>query len=152
MHRSFAALLVVASALAVGCGKSNNEGKIVGKWRYDTVPYGDAKQAETFKQTGAYFYLEFQAGGVLLLGIDSDQPGLMERLPNAQLARTPRATTYKLLPLNSVEIAESRDPTGKVLWKAGRVELVIDGDTMRYMEPDGVARTLTRMKDPPTTK
>jgi hypothetical protein len=154
MHRFFTASLVVAIALfAVGCGKSNNEGKIVGKWKIDYAPGFDEGMVQMLAAEKIYAYIEFTPDNTCTIGVTSDDPTVRQEIAQSGEATTVRCK-YKLLSGDGLEMYDmpkelqegAGSPFGGKADRA-RTKAKIDGDTMTMTDDDGKTGKLTRIRD-----
>jgi len=155
--RSFSLAVLAAAALfAAGCGKSNNEGKIVGKWRLGELPAGvpgaaEMKQAEAM---GMYLYFDFRDDKTFEMGVGANNPG-MEQLLKAQGASVSMVGKYKLLSGDGVEfhdLPKEMQEKGGMFGRnkdRARTNVTINGDTMTWTDADGKSMNLTRVGSAP---
>jgi len=155
-HRVLAVVLLAGVALmSAGCG-SNNKDKIVGKWKFIESPNADAetkKGLDMMAMMGAYMYFDFNADNTVVIGVESDKPGMLDLLKMS----TPGGTLtfpakYKLLSGNKVEFYDL-SPEAKALIKGadkGRMvsEIMIDGGKLTMKDPDGSIGKFERYKAP----
>jgi hypothetical protein len=140
--------------LCTACS-SNNKGKIEGKWKLVSTSSSSKDAAEKDKEAlqkmGIFLYFEFQPGGVLGFGLDSEKPETIDALkalsPNQ---KTSFSGKYVLGSGNRVTI-EVTDPDAKKVMKSdkGQSEVTIDGDDMTMKDPDGTIMKLVRLKTAP---
>lgn len=141
--RNVALVLLAALALvAVGCGGSNNKGKIVGKWK---ITGGGGLKEEELKfmdALGVYAYFEFKDDGTLSFGAGANDPKMNEKLAkNSEMKSA--SCKYKLLKGDAVEIydipkemqeKEGGGPFGKKDRARGNIK--IEGDGMTISDDD----------------
>ena len=139
-------LILALAHFCTGCG-SNNAGKIEGKWKIASGPGltdGELQALEWLKATP---YMEFKADGTVVSGLDA-RPDVIRSMEKHRKNLTQTQTgTYKLLSGNNVQLAgigEVKGPSDGTA-KAGRVAVVIGGDSMTLTAADGTLQ-LTRMK------
>ena len=150
--RPFALVVFASAALFVaGCGKSANEGKIVGKWKFVDFPAG-VQGAEELKQAalmGIYLYCEFKPNNTFELGAGSDNPQMAEMIQGK--AGATAGGKYKLLSGEGVEFYDlpkefSKGGGGMFGNKdRARTKIKIEGDNMTWSDDDGKTAKLARV-------
>ena len=156
--RPLALVVIAAAALVVaGCGKSNNEGKIVGKWRFTEIPGGveGADEMKMLEAFGVYVYFEFKQGGVFEMGLGEEKPGTianLQKMGGGGGGPTSVTAKYKLLSGDGVELydlpKEMQEQGGGLFGGTkdrARAKIKIDGDVMSVTDDDGKTGKLTRV-------
>jgi hypothetical protein len=149
------AVFVVAGTafLATGC-KSNNEGKIVGKWKIVSAQ-GLEQTNQQLDQVGGYLFIEFGSDGTLTMGADFKDKEMGETIKKAAAAsgeKTSFSWKYKLLSGDGVEFYDlppelKQQMSGMFGGKdRARTKIKIDGDNMTMTDDDGKSGQLTRVK------
>ena len=121
LRRTVAVLCVGVIILACPACKSNNEGKIVGKWK-STSPFEGAAAGSVF--------IEFTSGGMLTMSLQST-PILTARY---------KLSTGDFIVLSDVKLMV---PTNDKTDRGGRIKVTIKGDAMTWVEK-GSTLQLTR--------
>ena len=146
---AFLALFAGMAVLAAGCGKSNNEGKIQGKWKIEYAPGFDQNTVKQLAAMQTYAYIEF-GKDTCTIGVYSDNPDVLKGL--AQSGEKSTITCkYKLLSGDGLEMYDL-PPELKQMGTGGkadraRTKVKIDGDTMTMTDDDGKQGKLTRVKN-----
>jgi hypothetical protein len=136
-RRKVAFLVLSGLALAAaGCGKSNNEGKIVGKWKATAVPGmspEEQKKLNDLPPEALSAVIEFTADGRMIMSLN--MLGQSQQLGTAK---------YTLGSGDWVNLTDLSPPqNGKT---QSRDRVVISGDTMTVDTEKGEKITLTRVK------
>lgn len=151
-RRAVPLLMLAGLAMtAAGCGKSNNEGKIVGKWKMVSGPgmgEDDKKMMEAFK---IYPYMEFSPDGTMSVGVAAADPKMQDAIAMKMDAEK-ITCKYKLLSGDGIEfydLPKNMQEKGGLFGKnkdRARTKVKIDGDNMTMTDDDGQSGTLTRLK------
>ena len=151
-------VLAVSGLLATGCGKSNNEGKIVGKWKIVGLPdKTSAQHRDEFSKLntlGVYVYLDFRPDNTLTMGVGSDAPGMLQMMKaGAPGGKLEWPAKYKLKSGDAVEIydmpKEMQGQGGGMFGSKDRaaVKISINGDNMSMTDEEGTGQ-LVRVQTP----
>jgi hypothetical protein len=148
-------VLASFALFAAGC-KSNNEGKIVGKWKVIGVsgPNADPEDFAEMQKFGVYLFLDFRVDGVMVVGIDSDNPEKLNEIK--QLAPGGKLSVdvkYKLRFGDGIEFydlpAEMQEQGGGLFGRnkdRALAKVKINGDQMTMTDDDGTSGQLVRVK------
>jgi hypothetical protein len=150
--RPFAFVICASFVLfATGC-KSNNEGKIVGKWKILSAP-GTEQMLKLAQADGGYLYFEFKSDGTMLMGFGATDPKVQAKIEEDD-EKDSLSWKYKLLAGAGVEFydlpAELKEQGGGGLFgrneDRARTKVKIDGDNMSMTDDDGSVCKLVRVK------
>jgi len=141
-------LLFGATLFAAGCGKSSNEGKIVGKWKLLSAPGLDESQMKMAEALGMSFVFDFKPDGTLVAGLEAKDAELAKMIEKGG-EKTSQTGKYKLLSGDDVEFSGMGGGKGGGglfgKTETSRLKIKIDGDNMTMTGSDGTGN-LTRMK------
>jgi hypothetical protein len=145
---AFLALLVAVTGLVAGCGKSNNEGKIQGKWKIEYAPGFEEQMVKQLASMQTYAYIEF-GKDTCTIGVHSENPQVLDGLAKSG-EKTTMTCKYKLLSGDGLEMYDL-PPELKSMGTGGkadraRTKVKIDGDNMTMTDDDGKQGKLTRVK------
>jgi hypothetical protein len=136
--------------------KSDNKGKILGKWKILEAPGFDADLAKALEAQKIYAYIEFTAKGACTIGVTSDDPDVKKTI-NAAGEKTAIGCKYKLLAGDGLEmydlpkeLADANPFGGK--GDRAKTKVKIDGDKMTMTDDDGKTGKLVRIKEPKKDK
>ena len=137
--------------------KSDNEGKIVGKWRIVEAPEDlDGKKAneelKALTDLGVRFYFDFRKDMSFGFGITSDNAELLEAIKKA--GAIPVSGKYKLLAGEGVELYDL--PKDLALFDKGatsaKLRIKIEGERLSVTDSSGRITKLIRMREPKKDK
>jgi hypothetical protein len=120
--------------------KSNNKGKIVGKWKVTSGSDKKVDELKTLEMLKLFMVFEFKDDGTLLFGIDSDDAETKKRLKKETSSYT---VTYTLGPGDEVELSglakadenkKGDGPPGKK--DRQKATIKIDGDKMTITDAE----------------
>ena len=156
-RRKVALLVLSGLALAAaGCGKSNNEGKIAGKWKLVSAPGIDEKEIKLLDGFGMAMVFDFRADGSVTAGMEATDPALRAEVEKAAQAKGEQISTsgrYKLLSGDDVEFSgfTGGKAGGGLFGKGekGRAKVQIQGDDMTLVASDGTGKFVRMGAAPP---
>lgn len=139
-------IAVPVLGLLIGCG-SNNEGKILGKWKILQSKGFDENTKNKMDMMKAFTFVEFKPDSTMSMGIhfaDSNKENPFVQMLNKAFDFSLK---YKLLSGNRVEFYDA--PPGKDLFKGkerAQATITIDGNKMKWVDSDGTAMTLEKIQ------
>ncbi len=137
-------LLISATALTLSSCSSNNESKIVGKWKL--VESSKPEEIKQMSDVGMYLYFEFRADNTFDMGIGSDKPGMLDLI---KMTGKPVVYPgkYKLGSGDTVNFSEFKGPDGKGFdgKDKARSNITIEGDNMTIKDADGKTMKLVKV-------
>jgi hypothetical protein len=140
-------MLAAAALLPVGCLKSNNEGKIHGKWKLVDSPEFNTAEGRAAVQAGLYVVVDFKPDNSMTIALQSDQPGVMDLLRQGMPGgKTIFTAKYKLMGGDNVQLSDIEKDALQFI-KPGRVMVNITGDQMSITTATGVEK-YTRLSAP----
>ena len=131
--------------------KSDNKGKIVGKWKVTEYPKEHAPAYEQITALGFWFYIEFKSNNILVLGLGADTPEGQKQLKRvAENAELTWDAKYRLLAVDVVEIygAKEKKLNAALVGDNTKPSITVKKDEMTIKDPDGNITKLTRLKEP----
>lgn|GEM_PF-2099390 len=140
--------LFALSALTLTSCSSNNDGKIVGRWKI-VESSNMTEEVETLNKAKIYKYFEFTADGKVTTGAASDDFQLFNKLAEGL---KPVVGKYSLGSGNTVTLSDFTKPDGTVAVEGvnkAKPEIIIVGDSMTIRDRDGSVQKLVRI---PNTK
>jgi hypothetical protein len=132
--------------------KSDNKGKILGKWKVVSMTPKDGKEQKLDIGGGLTAILEFTADGNARVGVDASSlspelKAILEKNPEAaaKFAEMNQVGKYKVSG-DAIEFVELKNPEGGPFGKNNKGKLKFDGDTLTLTGDDGILK-LTRIKE-----
>jgi hypothetical protein len=156
MHLTARSLLLFivggAALFCTACG-SNNQGKIVGKWKMLSMPGMDAAQTKEMDKLNVYAFFEFKDDGSMTVGAESSDKDMQALLLKQGVAKT-LSCKYKLRSGDVVEFydlpKEMQEKNGGGLFGSNKdrakTRVKISGDNMTWTDDDGKSGNLVRLK------
>jgi hypothetical protein len=131
--------------------KSDNKGKLVGKWKMAEFPQKgfSAEELKRFEDGGLYFTVEFKQGGACEMGVGgkSDLVDVIKKSPETANMKW----QYKLLAGEGIEFSGLPKQAKEGFWGKGKesakMSVKIDGDKMTITDADGKTAKFVRIKE-----
>jgi hypothetical protein len=151
-------ILIVVGCIALSCigCKSNNEGKIVGKWKLTAATDMASKQFNQLEMVNVYVFIEFRSDHTVTIGAESSDPNVQRnKALMGKLESLSKTCKYRLRSGDVVEFYDmpkdmqnKADGTG--LFGANkdraRTRAKINGDSMNWNDDDNKNFNFVRIK------